>query len=205
MGGKGALNYLPIVPKASIYVPNVLRKPVMGSNTMCLRLSRTCFSSKVCNALNYLPTVPKASIYVPNVLPKPVMGGNTVSETFTPMFLSQSAWSFNIWPRQSIWRVMAVYGREGCVELSSHCAQSLHICPPKVIFKPVIMGGNTMSETFTPMFLSWSVWSFKIWPRQSIWSVMAEYGREGCVELSSHCAQSLHIYPKGNVQTSYGW
>ena len=35
--------------------------------------------------------------------------------------------------------------------------------------------------------------------------VMAEYGREGCVELSSHCAQSLHICPKGNVQTNYGW
>ena len=34
MGGKGALNYLPIVPKASIYVPNVMHKPVMGGNTM---------------------------------------------------------------------------------------------------------------------------------------------------------------------------
>ena len=45
----------------------------------------------------------------------------------------------------------------------------------------------------------------KTGPRQSIWSVMAEYGREGCVELSSHCAQSLHISPKGNAQTSYGW
>ena len=30
MGGKGALNYLPIVPKASIYVPKVMGKPVMG-------------------------------------------------------------------------------------------------------------------------------------------------------------------------------
>ena len=28
------LNYLPIVPKASIYVPKVMRKPVMGGNTM---------------------------------------------------------------------------------------------------------------------------------------------------------------------------
>ena len=27
----------------------------------------------------------------------------------------------------------------------------------------------------------------------------------GCVELSSHCAQSLHIYPEGNAQNSYGW
>ena len=34
MGGKGALNYLPIVPKASIYVPKVMRKPVMGGNTV---------------------------------------------------------------------------------------------------------------------------------------------------------------------------
>ena len=34
MGGKDALNYLPIVLKASIYVPNVMHKPVMGSNTV---------------------------------------------------------------------------------------------------------------------------------------------------------------------------
>ena len=34
MGGNGALNYLPIVPKASIYVPKVMRKPVMGGNTV---------------------------------------------------------------------------------------------------------------------------------------------------------------------------
>ena len=80
-------------------------------------------------ALNYLPIVPKASIYVPKVMRKPVMGGNTVSETFTHMFLFRSASSFEKWPRQSIWSVMAEYGREGCVELSSHCAQSLHICP----------------------------------------------------------------------------
>ena len=32
--GKGALNYLPIVPKASIYVLNVMHKPVMGGNTV---------------------------------------------------------------------------------------------------------------------------------------------------------------------------
>ena len=48
MGRKGALNYLPIVPKASIYVPKVMRKPVMGGVvTPCLRLSHTCFSSEV--------------------------------------------------------------------------------------------------------------------------------------------------------------
>ena len=34
MGGKGALNYLPIVPKAFVHVPKVMRKPVMGSNTV---------------------------------------------------------------------------------------------------------------------------------------------------------------------------
>ena len=34
---------------------------------------------------------------------------------------------------------------------------------------------------------------------------MAEYGREGCIELSSHCAQSLDICPKGTAQTSHGW
>ena len=80
-------------------------------------------------ALNYLPIVPKASIYVPKVMRKPVMGGNTVSETFTHMFLFRSASNFEKWPRQPNWSVMAEYGREGCVELSSHCAQSLHICP----------------------------------------------------------------------------
>ena len=32
MGGKGGLNCLPIVPKASIYVPKVMHKPVMGGN-----------------------------------------------------------------------------------------------------------------------------------------------------------------------------
>ena len=34
MGGKGALNYLPIVPKAFVYVIKVMRKPVMGGNTV---------------------------------------------------------------------------------------------------------------------------------------------------------------------------
>ena len=34
MGGKGGLNYLPIVPKAFVYVPKVMRKPVMGGNTV---------------------------------------------------------------------------------------------------------------------------------------------------------------------------
>ena len=32
--GKGVLNYLPIVPKASIYVSKVMHKPVMGGNTV---------------------------------------------------------------------------------------------------------------------------------------------------------------------------
>ena len=52
MGGKGALNYLPIVP--------------------------------------IVPIVPKAFVYVIKVMHKPVMGGNTVSETFTHMFLFPS-------------------------------------------------------------------------------------------------------------------
>ena len=82
-------------------------------------------------ALNSLPIVPKASIYVPKVMLKPVMGGNTMSETSMHMFLFQSEQSSvqNWAPRQSIWSMMAEYGREGCVEFSSHSAQSLHICP----------------------------------------------------------------------------
>ena len=92
-------------------------------------------------ALNYLPIVPKASIYVPKVMYTPAIGGNTVSER----------------------------------DFHSHVS-----LPKCVKFQ-------------------------KLAHRQPIWSVMAEYGREGCVELSSHCAQSLHICPKGNAQTSYGW
>ena len=109
MGGKGALNYLvPIVHKASIYVPKVMHKPVMGGNTMYETFTSMFLYLKVCEVsksgpdsqfgagwlsmggkgvLNYLPIVPKASIYVPKVMYRPVMGGNTVSETFTPMFL----------------------------------------------------------------------------------------------------------------------
>ena len=34
MGGKGALHYLPIVHKASIYVPKVMRKQVIGGDTV---------------------------------------------------------------------------------------------------------------------------------------------------------------------------
>ena len=71
--------------------------------------------------------------------------------------------------------------------------------------KPV-MGGNTVSETLAHMVLFRSGSNFKKWPMQPVWSVMAEYWREWCFpELSSHCAQSLHICPKGNAQTSYGW
>ena len=111
-------------------------------------------------ALNYLPIVPKASIYVPKVMHEQVMGGNTMSETFThTRFSSEVREVSKTGPDQSIWSVMAEYGREGCVELSSHCAQSLHICPPKVMRKPV-MGGNTVSETFTHMFLFQSESSF---------------------------------------------
>ena len=80
-------------------------------------------------ALNYLPIVPKASIYVIKIMHKPVMGGNTMSETFTHMFLFPSGSNLKKWPWQPNHGMMAEYGREGCVELSSHCAQSLHICP----------------------------------------------------------------------------
>ena len=41
VGEKGVWNYLPIVPKATIYVPKVMLKPVMGGNT------HTSFSSEV--------------------------------------------------------------------------------------------------------------------------------------------------------------
>ena len=61
---------------------------------------------------------------------------------------------------------------------------------PKVMHKPV-MGGNTVSETFMHMLLFRSARSFENWPRQSFLSVMAEYGREGCVEFSAHCVLCL--------------
>ena len=81
-------------------------------------------------ALNYLPIVPKAFVYVPKVMRKPVMGGNTMYETFTHMFLSSEEHEVSkSGQRQSILSVMAEYGREGSVELSSHCCQSLCICP----------------------------------------------------------------------------
>ena len=81
------------------------------------------------DALNYLPIMSKASIYVPKVMHKPVMGGNIVYKTFMHMFLFRSGSSFEKWPRQPNLSMMAEYGREGWVELSSHCAQSIHICP----------------------------------------------------------------------------
>jgi hypothetical protein len=110
MGGKGVLNSLPIVPKASIYVPKVMLTPVMGGNTMSEtsmhmflfqiggEVSKTgpgprhapkWLSIGGKGVLNSLPIVPKASIYVPKVMLKPVMGGNTMSETSMHMFLFQ--------------------------------------------------------------------------------------------------------------------
>ena len=44
MGGNGGLNSLPIVPKASIYAPKVMYKPVMGGNTVS---ETSCFSSQI--------------------------------------------------------------------------------------------------------------------------------------------------------------
>ena len=103
-------------------------------------------------ALNSRPIVPKASIHVPKVMHKPVMGGNTMSETFMHMFLYRSARSFKNWPKQStIWSVMAEYGREGALNyLPIVPKASTYV--PKVMRKPV-MGDNTVSETFMHMFL----------------------------------------------------
>jgi hypothetical protein len=68
------------------------------------------------------------------------------------MFLFRSGSSFEKWPRQPIWSVVAEYGREkgGLNYLPIVPKASIYI--PKVMHKPV-MGGNTMSETFTHMFL----------------------------------------------------
>ena len=77
--------------------------------------------------LNYLPIVPKASIYVPKVMHKPVMIGDTImSETFTHIS-SEVCEVLKSGLDSQFSNVMAEHGREGCVELSSHCAQSLHI------------------------------------------------------------------------------
>ena len=46
MDRKGALDYLPIVPKASIYVPKVMHKPVMGGNTLSETFTHMFLSSK---------------------------------------------------------------------------------------------------------------------------------------------------------------
>ena len=40
MGRRGALNVLPIVPEASIYVTKVMHKPVMGGNTVSETFTR---------------------------------------------------------------------------------------------------------------------------------------------------------------------
>ena len=82
---------------------------------------------------HYLPIVPKASIYVPKVMRKPVMGGNTMSETFTHMFLFRSARSFKNWPRQSIWSMMAEYGR------GKGALNYLPIVPKASIYVPKVM------------------------------------------------------------------
>ena len=47
MGGKGALNYLPIVPKAFVYVPKVMHKPVMGGNTVSETFTHMFFFGSV--------------------------------------------------------------------------------------------------------------------------------------------------------------
>ena len=59
-------------------------------------------------------------------------------------------------PRQSIWSVMAEYGREGCALNSLPIVSKAFIYVPKVMCKPV-MGGNTVYDTFTYLFLFQSV------------------------------------------------
>ena len=147
--------------------------------------------------------MPKAFVYVPKVMRKPVMGSNTVSQTFRhTCFTSEVREVSKTGPDSQFWRVTAGYGREECVEFSSHCAQSFHICPK---------GNSNQLWVVTPCLrLSRTCFSSEVCevsktgPDSQFWSVMAEYGREGCVEFSSHCAQSFHICPKGNSQTSYG-
>ena len=57
---------------------------------------------------------------------------------------------------------------------------SLPIVPKAFVYvikvmRKLVMGGNTVSETFTHMFLFRSVRSFENWPRQPIWRVTAEF------------------------------
>ena len=100
-------------------------------------------------ALYYLPIVPKASIYVPKVMPKPVMGGNTVCETFTHMFLFQSASNFEKWPRQPNRSVMAEYmGGKGTLNYLPIVPKA-SIYVPKVMRNPVMDGcpkGNAQTS-----------------------------------------------------------
>ena len=55
MGGKGAVNYLPIVPKASIYVPKakVMRKPGMGGNTVSETFTHTFLFQSASSSENW--------------------------------------------------------------------------------------------------------------------------------------------------------
>ena len=48
MGGKGALNYLPIVPKSFVYVKNVMQKRVTGGNTVSETFTHMFHFRKVC-------------------------------------------------------------------------------------------------------------------------------------------------------------
>ena len=106
----------------------------------------------------------------------------------------------NTGPDQSNRSIMAEYEREGCAALSSHCAQSLHICLKGNI---QTISLNTHQGTLTPNGHCANCKQEN--KKHKKGKHLAEYGRDGCVELSSHCVQSLHICPKGNAQTSYGW
>ena len=61
MGGKGALNYLPIVPKAFVYVIKVMRKPVIGGNTVSETFTHM-FSSKCPKCAKFLELAQAANL-----------------------------------------------------------------------------------------------------------------------------------------------
>ena len=112
------------------------------------------------------------------------MGSNTMSETLTHMFLFQSASNFEKWPWQPNRSVMAEYGRDGCndrcwgtdLSLGAACLND-DMCSSRVC-----RDGNCVAVD------------------QPLGSTCSKYD-ELC---ASNIYKSLHIFPKGNAQTSYG-
>ena len=62
---------------------------------------------------------------------------------------------------------------------------------PKVIIPKSVMGGNTVPETFTSNFLSWSVWSFKNWPDSHFGAWWLSMGGKGVI---CNCWHSIIWY-----------